>query len=266
MKIAVISDIHANLFALQAVLDDIFKEKVERILCLGDMIGYFANPKECVELLQYFPKPIHFVRGNHETLLHDECWRADCENEIVMPGIIHADKTLSEEQCEFLQRLPKSQRFDNIGIAMSHDTFTLPGNSSYVLFDGQAEGEEACYSQLQVLPQEFRLCFLGHTHLAYFYEKIPGKLRASFFDNINNCDFPLLPEARYLINPGSVGQPRDFDNRASYAILDLTTENSTVTFRRLPYDVDASIKAIDSMEIEDQSVADKLKNRLWRGW
>lgn len=269
MRLAFFSDVHANLAALQAVLQDIETQQVERIFCLGDIVGYFAQPKECLDLLRKSSLPIHHVRGNHELLLRDECWREDCENELVLPGIVQADKVLSDEDVEFLQSLPSYQQFDNFGIAISHDTLTQPGNGRYVSYRGDDYGDEPCYSQLKFMAPEVRIGFLGHTHVPYVYESVPGQLRANNheYDRAEDCVvMPILAEARYIINPGSVGQPRDRDNRAAYGLLELTESGSTYELRRIPYDLEATISSIDSLPTADESTLNRLKRRLISGW
>lgn len=269
MKLAYISDIHSNLEALRKVLADILKEGADAVLCLGDMVGYFAHPSECLELLRNFSKPVHLIRGNHELFLRDQDWQEDCQNALVLPGIRQADKELSDEQYNFLQSLPRSLEFPDWGVIISHDTLTWPGNGQYVSFLGENYGEEPCYSQLKFLPETIRVGFLGHTHVPYFYEKEGTALRANFHEYSTETDYQtqlILPEAQYIINPGSVGQPRDYDNRAAYGILQLCDVVPAYTLKRIPYDVNVTIKAIDNMSIENEEIAERLKNRLSRGW
>lgn len=266
MIIAVISDVHSNLAALLAVVHDICLRKVDEILCLGDTVGYFAHPGECLDLLRFCGKPIRFVKGNHEDFLRDECGQNDMENDMAQAGIRHADRMLSDEQYQYLHGLPRSILFEDRGIAISHDTFTYPGNGKYVVYDGEADSEELCYQQLQMLPPQFRIAFLGHIHIPYFYEKVPGKRRADFLEDISDRELPLLPEARYLINPGSVGQPRDHDNRAAYGLLNLDGARQTFLLRRLTYAIEDSIEAVKSMRISDEQVTLTLQRRLRGGW
>ncbi len=141
MKIAIISDVHSNLTALLAVIRDIALHKVDQIICLRDIVGYFSHPGECLDLLRYSDIPIHFIKGNHETLLRDERWQEDASNEMALAGIQHADSILSNEQYEFLQELPRSLNFKEWGIAVSHDCFHYPGIGHYILFCGQAEDD-----------------------------------------------------------------------------------------------------------------------------
>ncbi len=269
MKYAIIGDIHSNLAALRAVVQDIEAQQVDRIFCLGDIVGYFAQPKECLELLRSLARPIHFVRGNHELMLRDECWREDCQNELVLPGIVHADKVLSDEEYNFLQALPSYQQFDNCGIAISHDTLTQPGNARYVSYRGDDYGEEPCYSQLKFMVPEIKIVFLGHTHIPYFYESVAGQLRANYHDYRQIEDYvtlPILAEARYIINPGSVGQPRDSDTRTAYGLLELTEVGSTYEQRRLSYDLDATVRSLYRLPISDPSLCARLQRRLAAGW
>ncbi len=265
MKIAIISDIHSNLPALRQVFDDIIRAGAERVLCLGDIVGYYAQPRECLEFLLGQSRPVRFIQGNHERLLRDECWKDDAYNEMALAGVRQADKQLTDEQYQFLHGLPRAEFFEDLGLAISHDTFTYPGNEQYVLYHGHADDEESCYSQLQVLPQQFRLAFLGHIHIPFIYEKVPGRLRAQYDEDINNLEKELLPSARYLINPGSVGQPRDHDCRAAYGLLDLGEGRQTFCLRRLDYNVKETLAALSGME-EEEDILALLKKRIKGGW
>ena len=266
MKIAVLADIHSNLPALLAVIKDLAREGAQEVLVLGDIVGYFAQPVECLDLLGSCGRPAHLVKGNHEDLLRDQCWQDEAENGMVLVGIRHADLVLSDEQYGFLRGLPRARFFTDWRVAVSHDTFTYPGNGKYVVYDGEADSEELCYMQLQALPVQFSIGFLGHTHIPYLYEKIPDKRRADFVEDLADREMPLLPEARYLINPGSVGQPRDNDSRTAYGLLDLDAKPATFRLRRLTYDIAATIEAIDDMRMAEGEVAEKLKRRLRGGW
>jgi len=231
----------------------------------GDIVGYFFHPGECLDLLRYSDIPIHFIKGNHETLLRDERWQEDASNEMVLAGIQHADSILSNEQHEFLQELPRSLNFEEWGIAVSHDCFHYPGIGHYILFCGQAEDGLQCSKELESVSQQLQIGFLGHTHIPFLYEWIADRCRAPYEDDINDRDIVLRPEARYLINPGSLGQPRDRDNRTAYGLLDLG-EQKIFHLRRIAYDNEQEIEIIKEMKIESQKTIEKLQNRLLRGW
>lgn len=268
MLIAVLGDSHSNLAALMVVIKDLLSAGAQRVFCLGDTIGYFAHPRECLELLQSLPIPVDFLRGNHEDMLDDEIGQEDIVNELSLWGIRHSDRCLTKEQSRFLQALPRALFFDDLGLAISHDNFTLPGSKRYAMPDCDINGIEPCYVQLKVLEAHPRVkvSFLGHTHIPYFYGKVPGQLRDVSEHETNGKTFELLPEGRYIINPGSAGQPRDHDTRAAYGILDTGSEPWTFCFRRLKYDVESSIKAIDCMQIGDERTIVRMKDRLKRGW
>lgn len=266
MLIAVLSDIHSNLAALRAVISDLLSLGAQRVFCLGDTIGYFAHPRQCLELLFGLSQQIDFIRGNHEDALDDEEGWEDILNELFLYGIMHSDKCLLKEQSRFLRALPYARFFDDLGIAISHDNFVLPGSRKYVNHNGNADDDQACYIQLKSFDPAFRVGFLGHTHMPFFYGEVRGRLRAEHDEAPDNKVFQLLPEGRYIINPGSVGQPRDHDIRAAYGILDIGSEPWTFRFRRLKYDVESSIKAIDCMQIGDERTIVRMKDRLKRGW
>ncbi|MBW1990575.1 MAG: metallophosphoesterase family protein [Deltaproteobacteria bacterium] len=222
MRVALISDIHSNLEALTSVLQRLKQESVDIILNLGDIVGYNASPNECVELLQ--DKPILSLAGNHDLAVL-EVSRAQHFNIIAYQALLYSREQLRPEFLDFFRNLPLTRQ--GRGFLACHGTPTSP--DSYVLFHFQGK------SVLNYLRQhpDLRVCFFGHTHRrALWCRDIRGKVAL----------LPIKPEKMvldkdclYLINPGSVGQPRDGNPEAAYAIFD--DEEFSIHFKSVPYDI-----------------------------
>ncbi len=221
MKIAVISDIHSNLDALNAVSRDIEIECVDQVWCLGDIVGYGAHPNECIKwVMENVSKS---VLGNHELGVLE---MADLEqfNSYARKTIIWTKNNLTDESIDFLSSLPLQAFSDECQLV--HDTPESPGSMIYIT------NEELAYKAL--ISQKRRLCFFGHTHIPAVF-----KLTSAGAEAIKNRTF-LTSGGRYLINPGSVGQPRDRNPDASYIIFD----GERIRFKRVPYNVKSAAKSI----------------------
>lgn len=202
MRIAAIADIHGNLPALEAVCADM--PAVEATLCAGDVVGYNPWPAECVSAMR--ERAIPTISGNHDRAVTRE---TDFRfNPQAQAGVEFARRELDDEQLAWLRNLPQERRYADGRVRIVHghpadpDRYTFPGD-----FSGDLLGEE-------------RVLVMGHTHVQHVESY----------------------EAGTAVNPGSVGQPRDGDPRAAYAIIDL--ETGAVETRRVAYDVDRVQDAI----------------------
>ena len=221
MKIAIISDIHSNLEALTAVSRDIEIECVDQIWCLGDIVGYGANPNECISWVR--ENVSRSVLGNHELGVLN---MVDLElfNSYARTSILWTRSILTDESLDTLSNLP-IQAFQNSS-QLVHDTPESPGSMLYIT------DRELAYRAL--LSQKRRLCFFGHTHVPAIY-----RLTSAGAEMIGGRT-AIISGSRHLINPGSVGQPRDRNPDASYLIFD----GERVTLKRVPYDRKSAAKAI----------------------
>jgi putative phosphoesterase len=206
MKYGVISDIHSNIEALTTVLKEIGKKHVDEIVCLGDIVGYGANPDEVVELIRQEVK--YSVRGNHDdALFNNETFAAI--NAYAKSAITYNAELISDKNKEWLNTLPMTLKIDRVLVA--HACPSDPQTWKYIFTQADAEIELSSFQE--------RICLIGHTHVpVIFKDSTPahhGKIKE-------------------LINVGSVGQPRDGDNRASYGIID--TKNFTYANFRIEYD------------------------------
>ena len=220
MRTAILSDIHANLDALEVVLADAAAQGVDRLVCLGDIVGYGPQPNECVQRVK--ESCAVTVIGNHDyaalgwldTLAFNDYARAAAD---------WTSEALSPESREFLEQLPLTCELD--GALLVHASPLDPAEWTYVLSFHEAERQFAAFAG--------RLCFIGHSHLPVVVESTEGHVEALRYPNGN--PLPLRPESRYIINVGSVGQPRDRDPRCAYVIHDAAAD--TVLLRRLEYPV-----------------------------
>lgn len=202
MRLGVLSDIHANLVALDAVLAEM--PAVDGVVCAGDVVGYNPWPAECVERVRDEGMPC--VMGNHDRKVAlGENYRA---NEMARAGISLAQEALSAEQLEWLRALPEKTRAADGRVKVVHGHPADPDRYTY----------PESFSQ-DLLGDEDALV-MGHTHVQHHE----------------------VYDAGIVVNPGSVGQPRDSDPRAAYAVVDLDT--MTVEEHRVDYDVDAVVDAI----------------------
>lgn len=223
MRLAVIADIHGNLEALESVLVCLEHEGVEAVLNLGDLVGYNASPNECLELLE--GKNVWHLAGNHDLALFDP-ERAQRFNIIAYQALQWCKEQLRPQYREFLQGLPLLRQVPGAFLAC-HGSPSNP--DTYIAYHFQ--GKRAL-NDLRNQPS-LRVCFFGHTHRrALWYRDIRGKVA---LQPLAQPQVLLAAEGHYLINPGSVGQPRDGNPEAAYAIFD--AEEFSVHFKSTPYNI-----------------------------
>jgi diadenosine tetraphosphatase ApaH/serine/threonine PP2A family protein phosphatase len=223
MRLALIADVHSNLEALTSVLARIRQEGVEQLINLGDLVGYNASPNECLELLK--DETVWSLAGNHDLALL-EPRRARHFNQVAFQALNWSREQLWPIYQEFLRGLPLTLEVAGLILAC-HGSPSSPD----VYLDHLFQARRA-FSELSDLPQ-LRACFFAHTHQrALWHQDREGRI--SLLD-IFPAKMPLEPDGRYLLNPGSVGQPRDGNPEAAYAIFD--TEEFSVHFHSVPYDV-----------------------------
>lgn len=225
MRYAFVSDIHANIQAWQKVAEDIKSNNVDRIICLGDVIGYGPNPSEVLHDLRY--KVDAFVLGNHDAAI---CGKLDESlfNDDARVLLTWTRKQLSSQDITFLGTFPLTLVGD--GFLCAHGEFAEPGSFDYVL-----EANEALPSWKAT---NSNLLLVGHTHEPALYVMgASGTPRT-----VEPQDFVVDPQKRYFVNIGSVGQPRTADMRASYCIYD--TEIRAIYWRRVAFDVEAYRKSL----------------------
>jgi predicted phosphodiesterase len=216
MRIAILSDLHANLEATQAVLADANERGCTDYICLGDVVGYNANPRECLEIIQKMECPI--VKGNHdEQASLDESSRDF--NALAEMAINWTRQQLTDADKHWLLDLPLSREVRDFTIV--HATLDSPGQWGYVFNTLDAAASFPS--------QNTTVCFFGHTHVAGAFVRDDGVKR------VKVDELTIEPTKKYFINTGSVGQPRDGDWRAAYCIFHV--EKNVVEQRRVKYDL-----------------------------
>ena len=219
-KFAIFGDVHSNIDALNAVLDDCRAQGVTDFLCTGDVVGYNACPSECLKVVRDLCCPV--VKGNHDDYVTSARNLSDF-HPIAAAVVEWTRQQLNGDELDFLRYLPYTAV--SMGITLVHSTMDNPEAFGYV-FDGlQAEANFIC--------QKTPLCFHGHTHCPIVFEKQMGGI-----NRIAPQDFILPVGRKYFVNVGSVGQPRDGDPRAAYVTYEPRTR--ALRFRRLEYDVEAA--------------------------
>lgn len=223
MRIGIIGDIHGNLDALDAVLSALDADRVTRIACTGDVVGYGAEPSACLARVRERAEAV--VAGNHDCGAVGKT-ALDYFNSAAREAIQWTAKRLTEDERLWLSSLPLTYSCDEYQLV--HASFYEPGEFPYILDTQQAA---ASFSR-----QTGPLAFFGHTHWpCAFFDEDPVRHAVQRV-------LPLDPPGRVLVNPGSVGQPRDSDPRAAFAILDL--DKRRITFRRVDYDIAAAADKI----------------------
>ncbi len=244
MRFAIISDIHANIEALQAFFEAIEKDPVDSIVCLGDLVGYNASPNECVDLIRR--KKIRSVMGNHDA-------RAAGIEDLTDFNLLAADAiewtrgVLTEENREFLAKLPRSRRVGGLFYAIHG---SINDTDRYIYGAADAQRNFRLLDKIKGIS----ICFFGHTHVPIAYLGAKDSVRMNLDSTIK-----LKKGASYLINPGGLGQSRDKDPRGSYAVFD--SETMVVTFHRIEYDIDATVE-----KILEAGLSQRLAERLKLGW
>jgi predicted phosphodiesterase len=240
MRIVFISDLHSNIYAVEALDKELKNKSYDYIYCLGDIVGYGANPKEVVD---WVIENVDFsLRGNHDTLISD-AEPIDMHNPYTLKAAYYNMEVLEDRHKDYLKSLPKD--FENDLMVLTHDEPCIPGSMEYITKIKEAYDTFSAFSQ--------SLCFYGHTHLPGIFEKENNEV----FYKRDNKIF-LKKRNKYLINPGSIGQPRDKDPRLSYIIFD--SENNVVEFYRAEYDVEKAAR-----DILNAGIPAIFANRLFRG-
>lgn len=228
MKLAIISDIHSNLEALEAALQDLKTQNVSEIYCTGDLVGYGANPNEVIDLL--IQNQVKCLMGNHDFA----CLNQHAKDDMIRSArqsIAYTQLELTADNFDVLQNLPRF--ISENGIYLTHG---LPSALFHEYLNEQTNHElkQAFHSFKE------QVAFVGHTHLFEVVE-LTGNRKIENY-GFDHSELALKPGSRYLISAGSVGQPRDYNREAGYLIYD--TENHQATKRTLQYDVGLTISKI----------------------
>ncbi len=239
MKFAILGDIHSNLAALDAVLADARQQGVTDYVCVGDIVGYNANPRECLEIVRSLQAVA--VRGNHDHYCSHEVNLKDFHS-LAAEVVQWTREVLSTEELSYLRNLPLSAPVETFTIV--HATLDTPEMWGYVFDKFEAESHFNY--------QTTSVCFYGHTHVPIAFER-SDYVRAGVYTRIK-----VRLGKKYFINVGSVGQPRDGDPRAAYVVYDLM--DNMIELRRVAYDISLTQK-----RIKEEGLPERLALRLATG-
>lgn len=234
MRHLIFSDIHGNLEALDALLRFAARKKIDHFVCLGDLVGYGASPNEVIQKVHKL-KPLSIIRGNHDKAVSG-LDSIETFNPIAATAIRWTQKAISKPNADFLRRLREGPHQVEGRFSICHGS---PFDEDYYIF-GEFDAEEA-FDYLN-LP----LGFFGHTHFPFIYTRREGLVEGEYMGE-DGAEAKLEKGVSYLINPGSIGQPRDRNPRASFAVYE--SEHQTVKFHRLAYDVAVAQKKIHQAEL-----------------
>jgi putative phosphoesterase len=232
MRYAIISDIHSNLEALTKALEIIDQKSIDEIICLGDIVGYGANPNECIELIRQRCSTV--IKGNHDEAVCDES-NTKHFNENARSAIAWTRKQIHKEYISYLHALSLSIKRDDI--LFVHASPCFPEKWRYILEEVTAADALHCFSE--------SICFIGHTHAPAIFSAA-GRVRS------------IIKDGRFIINVGSVGQPRDGNNNLSLGIFD--TDTWSYENFRSPYDTETAMR-----KIMDSELPPRLGQRLMMG-
>jgi predicted phosphodiesterase len=240
MRVAVISDVHAKYHALEDVLRDVDADGVDAVWCLGDTVGYGPRPNECCDVIR--ERSDHCLVGNHDLVVLGELDLGDFNEEAAAAARWTAD-VLTDESGDFLQRLEPSGHFH--GVDLFHASARDPV-WEYVL------SEEAARATLELAAAP--LILVGHSHVALAIAQDGAEVVGGLAPGGTQVEL----QGHWLLNPGSVGQPRDGDPRAAWLLLDL--DRRFAAFHRVPYPVQRT-----QDEMHERGLPETLAARLARG-
>jgi predicted phosphodiesterase len=229
MRYLIFTDIHGNLEALLAMFKAIQKKRVDHYIFLGDLVGYGASPNEVIQKIMAL-KPLSITRGNHDKAVSG-LDSVQTFNPIAASAIFWTKRSITAKNLDFLTRLKQGPEIVDGAITICHGA---PFDEDYYIF-GEFDAAEA-FSYIQT-----PLCFFGHTHFPFVYSFKDGGVEGTFLEG-NTNEIRLEKGVTYLINPGSVGQPRDRNARAAFAVYD--SDARTVKFHRVEYDIEETKRKI----------------------
>lgn len=242
MRLGIFSDVHSNLPALNAVVEAYEQETIDKYLCLGDVVGYGARPQECADIVRALSSMT--ILGNHDAAVAgrmDYSYYYDAARNALDLHLAW----LSQQNIEWLRMLPYEHR--EMDLSFCHGSPLNLSEFEYIFSLEQAHGLLCCYDDLA------RVTFIGHSHLCKAFALAPSGVH-----EVVATQFIIRENYKYIISVGSVGQPRDYDNRASYTIFD--TEKMTFEFKRVEYDIETAARQIFDADLERN-----FGNRLYLG-
>lgn len=234
MRLAIFSDVHANIEALSAVMEAYKSETVDRFFCLGDVVGYGASPNECADIVREAAEVT--ILGNHDAAV---AGRMDYSYyyEAARHALDQHATLLTDANMRWLKSLPYKHELNEIGVHLCHGSPLRLEEFEYIFAPEQAR---EC---LQIWEDLGDLTLIGHSHLCKVFALRPGEV-----EELPARRFTMRKGWKYIVSVGSVGQPRDYDNRASYTLFD--TETREFDFKRVEYDIESAAAKIFESNLE----------------
>jgi predicted phosphodiesterase len=234
MRLGIFSDVHANIEALSAVMEALKGEKPDVLYCLGDVVGYGASPNECADIVRTSAKIT--ILGNHDAAV---AGRMDYSYyyEAARHALDTHASQLTAENMAWLKALPYKHELNDIGVHLCHGSPVRLEEFEYIFAPEQAR---ECLPMWDELGD---LTLIGHSHLCKVFALRPGEV-----EEIPPKRITLRKGTKYIVSVGSVGQPRDYDNRASYVVYD--SETRDLEFKRVEYDIESAASKIFAASLE----------------
>ena len=242
MKIAIISDVHSNIEALSVCFEHLDAQGVEEVVCLGDVVGYGADPNVCCQLIRERCRVT--LMGNHDAAVVG-VMDTDYYYPAAREAIFWTRRQLTEENFRWLYGLPYTHVLDRVGFF--HSAPIRPSGFYYVVQTKDAQAHTAVYEKLRAFN------FVGHSHLTNQYMLNDRKAK-----DVTGRRLVAKPDRKYIVNVGSVGQPRDRDNRLCFGLFD--TDEESFEHVRLQYDIGSA-----AQKIEEAGLDGKFARRLFAG-
>jgi len=234
MRLGIFSDVHANIEAMTAVMEAYRREKIDAFYCLGDVVGYGASPNECADLVRGVSKLT--ILGNHDAAV---AGRMDYSYyyEAARQALDQHSRQLTKENLEWLKALPYKHDLPEHDLTLCHGSPVRLEEFEYIFAPEQAR---ECLTMWDDLSQ---LTLIGHSHLCKVFALRPGEV-----EELPRPKFTLRKGWKYVVSVGSVGQPRDYDTRASFTLFD--TETREFDFKRVEYDIETAATKIFEGNLE----------------
>ena len=234
MRLGIFSDVHANIEAMTAVMEAYRREKIDAFYCLGDVVGYGASPNECADLVRGVAKVT--ILGNHDAAV---AGRMDYSYyyEAARQALDQHSRQLTKDNLEWLKSLPYKHDLTDHDLTLCHGSPVRLEEFEYIFAPEQARDCLPIWEKLG------HITLIGHSHLC----KVFALTRTSV-EELPPVDFDLEPSKKYIVSVGSIGQPRDYDNRASYTVYD--TDKKRFEFKRVEYDIETAAEKVLRAKLE----------------
>jgi predicted phosphodiesterase len=237
MRIGIFSDIHANYEALSAVLEAFKHESIDQFHCLGDVVGYGGSPNECADIVRELAT--HTILGNHDAAVAGRMDYSYYYEAARHALDVHAE-ILTPTNTAWLKTLPYSERLKEADVDLCHGSPVRLEEFDYIFAPEQARECLPMYDEMA------HLTLIGHSHLCKVFALAPTN--AIQVEELPSVDFVLDDDKKYIVSVGSVGQPRDYDNRASFIVFD--SDAKRFEFKRIEYDIEAAANKVLAVKLE----------------